>query len=119
MKNFDEISIDILIALAIVVVFETFILEYNSDSQNNVDKIIDQTVIKDKNCISKEELKEILKKNASKKIKLSDVFKSALAGAVRGGLTGLLVHGVEGAITGAVVMSVINPFAFFIEYTVD
>ena len=115
MKNFDEISVDILIALVIVVIFETCILQYNSDNDDHVDKIIDQTIIQNKSCISKTELKEILKKNANKKIKLSDVFKSALSGAVRGGLTGLLVHGTEGAITGAVVMSVINAFAFYID----
>jgi len=119
MKNFDEISIDILIALAIVVVFEIFILHYRSDETHHVDKIIDQSIVNHDTCISKDELKEILKKNGIKKIKLLDVFKSALAGAVRGGLTGLLVHGVEGAITGAVVMSVINPFALFIEHSVE
>jgi hypothetical protein len=118
MKNFDEISLDILVALIVVVIFETFILHYISDDKNQVDVIVDKTIIYDTESVTKTELKEILKETSVKKIKLMDVFKSSLSGIVRGGLTGLLVHGFEGCVTGAVVMGVINPFTFFIENSI-
>jgi hypothetical protein len=42
--------------------------------------------------------------------------KSSLSGAFRGALMGLLLNGVEGAITSAVVLGMINPIVTSVDY---
>ncbi len=47
---------------------------------------------------------------------MKKIFKSIITGAIRGGLMGLLLNGVEGAITSALVLGTINPIITSIEY---
>ncbi len=44
------------------------------------------------------------------------IVKSSLSGAFRGALMGLLLNGVEGAITSAVVLGMINPIVTSVDY---
>jgi hypothetical protein len=42
-------------------------------------------------------------------LKISCIIKSATMGALRGGITGFLINGLEGAVTGGIVLAIINP----------
>ena len=47
---------------------------------------------------------------------IKKIFKSMITGAVRGALMGLVLNGVEGAITSALVLGTINPIITSIEH---
>jgi hypothetical protein len=70
--------------------------------------------------ISNKELSEHIKKEIERRSRsppgFAGVLRSAVSGAIRGACMGLILNGIEGAITSAIVLGMINPIITSIEY---
>ncbi len=116
MKSFNDVSLSVLIVLFIVLVCEMLYMYKNRNSRD----LISQIDCDGNGALSKSEFKYYVDnyiKKDNKMLNLTGLVKSASAGAIRGFLMGLLLNGVNGAITYATVLAVINPIITSIEHT--
>jgi hypothetical protein len=102
----------VFVVLLIVVIY-VFYCAYNRDPPPDMD--MDYNGI-----VTAIEVKEYLKKELDRRSKSPPQFKmvmrSAMSGAFRGALMGLLLNGIEGAATSAIVLGMINPIITSIDH---
>lgn len=101
----------VFLLLAIYIFFHYYNLQNEKIADLNSDGIIDN-----------DELAYHIRKELDRKSKsppsLYGLVKSAASGAMRGALMGLLLNGVEGAATSAIVLGLINPIITGVEFMI-
>lgn len=96
----------------LLLVFYVFFHYYNleeEDADLNGDGVLDQSEIT-------YHIKKELDRRSKQPPRLKGVVKSCISGMFRGFLMGMLLNGLEGAITSAVVLGTINPIVTGIEH---
>ncbi len=63
-------------------------------------------------------IKKELDERSHKPPQFKGVVKSSISGFLRGLLTGIIINGLEGALTSGIVLAVINPIIAGVEHTI-
>lgn len=115
MSKFSELSIGILVVMCLIVLIEAYIIYNYIEKEAD---ILHQLDLNGDGVVSRSELKYILNHHTKKKStpSIDRLIQSARTGALRGGLMGLISHGIEGAVAGGLVLAVINPMVSGIEH---
>jgi len=103
------------LANAVFVIFVTllifiFVHYYTHEQKNN------EEVPNDTKLVTRREMCKYIDLTSKKPPRFRTLIKSATSGAIRGAFMGLLLNGVEGAITSAIVLGMINPLITSFEY---
>ena len=108
MKSSGDISIGFLIVLIVLVCLEIYFV-YKKNTEELPMEVMDRN---GDGVVSREELKFLIEHDllkTDKALTLRALSKSAASGALRGFLSGMLINGFEGGITGSMVLMIINP----------
>ncbi len=114
MDKLEKIANAVFIVFAILVIYIFYYYYTKEDLSSEIDTDGDGIVTR---AELKAYIKKELERHAENPPQFRGVVKSAISGAVRGACTGLLLSGVEGAITSAIVLGMINPIITGIEHT--
>lgn len=87
---------------------------YRLDEENDITDLNNDGKI-DQNEIDVH-IKKILDNRSKQPPQFKGIIKSMLTGVTRGALMGLLLNGIEGSITSAIVLGIINPIITSIEF---
>lgn len=113
MDKLNKITNAVFVVFIILVIY-IFYFYYTKKKDEDVDMNGD-------GIVTKVELQEYVKKEMERRSKsppqFSSILKSSISGAIRGALMGLIINGIEGAITSAIVFGTINPILTGIEHT--
>lgn len=96
----------------LLLVFYVFFHYYNLEKENadtNGDGIVDENELS-------YHIKKELEKRSKQPPRLRGIIKSCVSGLFRGFLMGMLLTGMKGAITSAIVLGTINPIVTGIEH---
>jgi hypothetical protein len=119
MKSFNDISINILLAIFLIFLLEVIYIYYHHKNKENTD-VMEKYDLNHDGVITKEEVIKVIHGELERKnkepIQIEGLIRCSTSGALRGFVTGLLIGGVEGAVTGSIVMAIINPLIAGIEH---
>ena len=116
MKKLTDISIGVWVSFSIIIVFSVSYAQKNTQTTD-----LELVDLDGDGVISKYEVKQLFKKlviEKKKNVEVKSLLGSMATGAFRGCLMGLLLNGVEGAVTGAIVLATVNPIVSMLEHTI-
>lgn len=113
MDKLDKLYTGVFVVFLILVSF-VLLHYYRLDEENDIIDLNGNGTIEQNEIEA--HVKKILDNRSKQPPQFKGVIKSMLTGLTRGALMGLLLNGIEGSITSAIVLGIINPIITSIEF---